>query len=83
MEEVPGFDLLEPCNDRDVHVGLGIRFISSTKYNHLFGAHDLYGTRGTWLCLFFQGSSSSETATLETSHVAPRIRLETPRPSGG
>ena len=31
--------------------------------------------------LFLLGSSSSETATLKTSHVVPRIGLETPRPS--
>ena len=66
-----------------VHVGLGIRFLSSTEYSHLFGAHDLCGTRSTWLCHFFLGPSSFETTTLKTSHVAPRIRLETPRPSGG
>ena len=80
---MPGSNLLEPRNDGDVHVGLGIRFLSSTKYNHLFGAHDLYGTRSTWLCLFLLGSSSSEMATLKTSHAAPRIGLETPRSSGG
>ena len=78
-----GSNLLEPRNDEDVHIGLGIRFLSSTKCNHLFDAHDLYGTRSTWLCLFLLGPSSSETATLKTSHVAPRIKLETPRPSRG
>ena len=44
---MPGSDLLEPCNDGDVHVGLGIRFPSSIEYSHLFGAHDLYGTHST------------------------------------
>ena len=83
VEEVPGSDLLEPRNGRDVHVGLGIRFLSSTEYSHLFGAHDLYGTRSTWLCLFLLSLSSSETVTLKTSHAALRIGLETPRPSGG
>ena len=83
MEEVPGSDLLKPCNDRDVYVGLGILFLSSTEYSHLVGAHYLYGTRSTWLCLFLLGLSSSETATLKTSHVAPRIGLETPRSSRG
>ena len=83
MEKVLGFDLLDPRNGRDVHVELGIRFLSSTEYSHLFDAHDLYGTRITWLCLFFLGPSSSETATLKTSHDAPRIELETPRPLGG
>ena len=78
-----GFDLLKPCNGEDVHVGLGIRFLSSIEYSHLFGAYDLYGTRSTWFCLFLLGPSSSEMATLKTSHVAPRIGIETPRPSGG
>ena len=81
VEEVSGSDLLEPSNDGDVHVGLGIRFISSTEYSHLFGAHDLCGTRSTWLCLFLFGPSSSRMATLKNSHDAPRIGLETPRPS--
>ena len=76
-------DLLEPHNSEDIHFGLGNRFLSSTEYSHLFGAHDLCGTPGTWLCLFLMGSPSSETATLKTSHVAPRIGLETPRPLGG
>ena len=80
---MPGFDLLKPRNGGDVHVGLGIRFLSSTKYSHLFGAHDLCGTRSTLLCLFLLGPSSSETATLKTSHAAPCIGLETPRLSGG
>ena len=83
MEEVPCFDLLEPCNGGDVHVGLGIQFISSTKYSHMFDAHDLYGTRNPLLCLFLLGPSSFEMATLKTSHVSPRIRLGTPRPLGG
>ena len=47
VEEGPGSDLLDPRNDEDVHVGLGIRFLSSTEYNHLFGAHELCGTRST------------------------------------
>ena len=80
---MPVSDLLELRNGGDVHVGLGIRFLSSTEYSHFFGAHDLCGTRSTWLCLFLLGPSSSETTTLKTSHAAPRIGLETPRPSGG
>ena len=68
-----GFDLMDPRNSGDVHVELGIQFLSSTEYNHMFSAHDLCGTRSTWLCLFLLGSSSSETATLKTSHVAPHI----------
>ena len=83
MEEVPGSNLLEPLNDRDVPVRLGIRFLSSTEYSHFFCAHDLYGTRSTLLCLFLLGPSSSEMATLKTSHVVPLIGHETPRPLGG
>ena len=83
VEEVSGSDLLEPHNGRDVHVGLGIRFLSLIEYSHLFGVHDLCGTRSTWSCLFLLGSSSSETATLKSSHTAPRIGHETPRPSWG
>ena len=83
LKEVLGSDLLEPRNDGDIHVGLGIRFLSLIEYNHLFSAHDLCGTRSTWLCLFLMGPSSFETTTLKTSHAAPRIGLETPRPSGG
>ena len=78
-----GSNLLEPSNDEDVHVGSGIRFLFSTKCNHLFGAHALYGTRSTWSCLFLLGPSSSETATLKISLAAPRIGLETSRPLGG
>ena len=78
-----GSDLLEPLNGEDVHVGLGIRFLSSTEYSHLFGAHDLCGTRNTLSCIFLLGPSSSETTPLKTSHAAPRIGLETSRPSGG
>ena len=80
---MPSFDLLEPRNGGDVHVGLGIQFISSAEYNYLFDAHDLCGTRNTWLCLFLLGPSSSETTTLKTSHATPRIGLETSRLSGG
>ena len=80
---MPGSDLLEPLNSGNVHVGLRIRFLSSTEYSHLFGAHDLCGTRSIWLCLFLLGPSSSDTVTLKTSHVVPRIGLETPRPLGG
>ena len=78
-----GSDLLEPYNGRDVHVRLRIRFLSSVKYSHLFDAHDLCGTRSTWLRLFLLGLSSVETATLKTSHIAPGIELQTPRPSRG
>ena len=80
---MPGSDLLEPRNSGDVYVGLGIRFLSLVKYNHLFGAHDLCGTRSTCLCLFLLGPSSSKMATLKTSHAAPCIGLKTPRPSRG
>ena len=80
---MPSSNLLEPHDNRDVHVELGIRFLSSSEYSHLFGAHDLYGTRSTRLCLFSLGTSSFEMATLKTSHDAPRIGLETPRPLRG
>ena len=80
---MPSSDLLEPRNGGDFLIGLGIRFLSSTEYSYLFGARDLYGTRSTWLCLFLLGPSSSEMATLKTSHAIRRIGLETPRPSGG
>ena len=83
VEEVPGSNILEPCNGEDVHVGLGIRFLSSIEYNHLFSAHDLCGTRSTWLWLFLLSPSSSETVTLKISHATPRIGVETPRRSGG
>ena len=80
VEEVLSFDLMEPRNGEDVHVGLGIRFLSLTKYSHLFGAHDLYRTHSTWSCLFLLGTSSSETTALKIFHAAPRIGLETLRP---
>ena len=80
---MPGSDLLEPRNGGDVHIGLGIQFLSSTEYSNLFGAHDLCGPRSTWLCLFLLGRSSFETVTLKTSHVVPHIKLETWRPLGG
>ena len=80
---MPDFDLLEPRNSGDVHVGLGILFLSSNEYSHLFSDHDLRGTCSTWLCLFLLGPSSSKTTTLKTSHAAPRIGLETSRPLGG
>ena len=78
-----GSNFLEPRNSGDVHVRLGIRFLSLIEYSNLFGAHDLYGTHSTWSCLFLLGPSSSETTTLKTSHAAPRIGLETPRLPGG
>ena len=80
---MPSSDLLEPCSGGNVHVGLGIRFLFSIEYRHFSDAHELYGTRSTWLCLFLLGLSSFEMATLRTSHVAPRTGLETPRSSGG
>ena len=83
VEEVLGSNLLEPRNDGDVHVELGIRFLSSTEYSHLFCAYDICGTRSTWLCPFLLGLSSFEMTTLKTSHAIPRLGLETPRPSGG
>ena len=80
---MPSSDFREPRNGGGVHVGSGIRFLFSTEYSHMFDAHDLCGTHSTWSCLFLLGPSSSETAILKPSHVAPRIRLETPRLSRG
>ena len=80
---MPGSNLLKPRNGGDVPVGLGIRFLSSVEYSHMFGAHDLCGTHSNWSCLFLLGPSSSKTTTLKISHVAPRIRLQTLRQSGG
>ena len=55
----------------------------SIEYNHLFDAHNLYGSCNTWSCLFWLGPSSFEMSILKTSHVAPSSGLEIPRPSGG
>ena len=78
-----GSDLREPRNGGDVHAESGIRFLFLIEYSHLSDAHDLYGSRSTWSCLFWMGSSSSETAILKTSHAAPHMGLETLRPSRG
>ena len=83
MEEVPGSDLREPRNSGDVHVKSRIQFLFLTEYSHLSNAHDLYGSRSTWSCLFWLSLSSFETVILKTSHAAPSIGFETPRPSGG
>ena len=80
---MPGFNLWEPHNGGDVHVGSEIRFLLSIEYSHLSDARDLYGSRNTWSYLFWLGLSSSEMAILKTSHVAPRTRLEIPRLSRG
>ena len=80
---MPGFDLWEPRNGGDVHVGLGIQFLFSIEYNHLSDVRDLYGSRNTWSCLFRMGPSTFEIAIIKTSHVVPHIGLEIPRPSGG
>ena len=72
---MPGSDLLKPRNSGDVHFGLGIRFLSSAEYSHMFDAHDLCGTRSTWSCLFLLGLSSYKMATLKISHVAPQSDL--------
>ena len=80
---MPGPNLLRPRSGGDVHVESGIQFPSSTGCNHLFGAHDPYGTHSTWLCLFLLSLSSSEMVTLKTSRATPRLRLVIPRPSGG
>ena len=83
VEDEPGSDLREPSNGKDVHVRFGIRFLFLTEYSHMSDAHDLCGSRSTWSCLFWLGLSSSETVILKTSHVVPRIRLKTSRPSKG
>ena len=80
---MPGSDLQEPRNGEAVHVGLGIRFLFSIEYSHLSNVCYLCGSRNTWSCLFWLGSSSSEMAILKTSHVVPRIGLKIPRPSRG
>ena len=80
---MPGSDIMEPRSSGNVHIGLGIRFLFSIEYSHLSGAHELCGTWSTWLSHFLLGLSSSEMATLKTSHVAPRTGHETPRPSRG
>ena len=80
---VPGPDLLRPRSGGDVNVGSGIQFSSSVGCSHLFNAHDPCGIHNTWLCPFLLGLSSSEMATLRTSHAAPRVGLVTPRLSEG
>ena len=70
---VPSPDLVRPRSGEDVHIELGIQFPSSVGCNHLFGVHDPYGIHNTWLSLFLLGLSSSETATLKTFSVAPRV----------
>ena len=80
---MPGYDLREPRNGGDVHVGSGIRFLFSIEYSHLSDARDFYGSRNTWSCLFWLGPSSLEMAILKTSHAAPCTGLEISRPSGG
>ena len=80
---MPDSDLREPRNGGDVHVGSGIRFLFSIKYSHFSDARDLYGSRNTWSCLFWLGSSSFEMTILKTSHVVLHIGLKIPRQSGG
>ena len=80
---MPDFDLREPRNGGDVHVGSGIRFLFSIEYSHLSDARNLYGSCNTWSCLFWLGLSSSEMVILKTSHAVPRIGLKIPRLSGG
>ena len=80
---MPGSDLQEPRNGRDVHVESGNQFLFSIEFNHLSDAHDLYGSRNTWSCLFWLGPSSFEMVILRTSHAVLHIGLEIPRPSGG
>ena len=74
MGAVPGPDFLRPRSGEDVHVGSGIQFPSSARFNHLFSVHDPYGIHNSWSSLFLLGLSSSETATLKTFRAAPRFR---------
>ena len=78
-----GPDLLRPQSDEDVHIGLGIQFPSLAGCNHLFGVHDPYGIRNTWLSPSSLGMSSFEMATLKKFHVASHVRPMTPRLSRG
>ena len=80
---MPGSNLREPSNGRDVHARSGIRFPFSIEYNHLFDACDLCGSCNTWSFLFWLGPSSFEMAILRTSHVVLHIGLEIPRRQGG
>ena len=79
----PGPDLLTPRKGEDVHVGLGIQFLSLTRCSHLFGVHDPCGTHSIWYCLFLLGLPSSEMAISEIFHVAFRVGPRTLRLSGG
>ena len=47
MGAVAGLDLLRPRRGKDVHVGSGIQFPSSTGCNNLFGVHDPCGIHNT------------------------------------
>ena len=59
MGAVPDPDLLRPQSGEYVNVGLGIQFPSLAGCNHLFGVHDPYGIRNTWLSPSSMGLSSS------------------------
>ena len=76
-------DLQRPRSGKDAHVGLGIQFPSSFECNHLFGVHDPYGIRNTWLSPSSLGLSSSKMVTLKKFHAASHVGPVTPRPSRG
>ena len=79
----PSSNLLKPRSGEDVHVGSSIQFLSPVGCSRLFGVHDPYGTHSTWYCLFLLVLSSCEMATLEISHVAPRVGPVILRQLGG
>ena len=83
MGAVPGPDFLRPRSGKDVHVGSGIQFPSSTGCNHLFGVHDPCGIHNIWLSLFSMGLSSFEMVILKTFHVASHVGPVTSRLSRG
>ena len=81
--DIPGTDLLKPCNGGDAHVGSTIKFLSLVGCSHLFGVHDPCGTRSIWYCLFLLDLTSSEMAISEIFHVALRVGPEILRLSRG
>ena len=83
MGAVPSPDLLRPQSSKDVRVGSGIQFPSSTRCNHLFGVHDPNGIHNTWLSLFLLGLFSFETATLKSFRATPHVGPVIPRLSRG
>ena len=83
MGATPGLRILRPQIDEDVHVGSGIQFPSSIGCNHLFGVHDPYGIRNTWLSPSLLGLSSFEMGTLKNFRAASHVGPVTSRLSRG